>query len=29
MFGSDDVEVDGTTAAGERIPLLRGGAWQI
>jgi len=29
MFGSDEIEVDGTTAAGERIPLLRGGAWQI
>jgi aminopeptidase len=29
MFGSDEVEVDGVTTAGERIPLLRGSAWQI
>jgi aminopeptidase len=29
MIGSDDVDVTGTTAGGERVPLLRGGAWQI
>ena len=29
MFGSDEVEVDGVTGGGERIPLLRGGAWQV
>ena len=29
MFGSDEVEIDGVTRAGERVPLLRAGAWQI
>ena len=29
MFGSDEVEVDGVTRSGERVALLRGGAWQI
>jgi aminopeptidase len=29
MIGGDDVDVDGVTAAGERVPVLRGGAWQI
>jgi aminopeptidase len=29
MIGSDDVSVTGTTAGGDRIPLLRGGAWQL
>jgi aminopeptidase len=29
MIGSDDVAVTGITAAGTRLPLLRGGAWQI
>jgi aminopeptidase len=29
MIGSNDVSVTGVSAAGERIPLLRGGAWQI
>jgi aminopeptidase len=29
MFGADDVEVDGVRRSGERLPLLRGGAWQI
>jgi aminopeptidase len=29
MFGSDDVEVDGVTRGGERVSLLRGGAWQV
>jgi aminopeptidase len=29
MIGSDDVAVTGTTKAGERVPILRGGSWQI
>jgi aminopeptidase len=29
MVGSPDVEVDGITPAGERVPVLRGGEWQI
>ncbi len=29
MIGGDEVEVTGTTRAGEQVPLLRGGAWQI
>jgi aminopeptidase len=29
MIGSDDVEVDGETSDGERVPVLRGGVWQI
>jgi aminopeptidase len=29
MIGSDDVSVTGTTKSGDRVPLLRGGAWQI
>ncbi|HEU4978036.1 MAG TPA: aminopeptidase [Solirubrobacteraceae bacterium] len=29
MIGGDEVGVDGVTAAGERVPVLRGGAWQI
>ena len=29
MIGSDEVDVTGLTAAGEQVPLLRGGAWQI
>ena len=29
MIGSDELEVDGVTAAGERVPLLRAGAWQL
>ena len=28
MIGSPEVEVDGVTAAGERVPVLRGGDWQ-
>jgi len=29
MIGSPELEVDGITAAGERVPVLRGGDWQI
>jgi len=29
MIGSDDVDVTGTTKGGERVPILRGGAWQV
>jgi aminopeptidase len=29
MIGSDDVAVTGVTADGARVPLLRGGVWQI
>jgi aminopeptidase len=29
MIGGDDVDVTGVTGAGERVPVLRGGAWQI
>jgi len=29
MIGSPEVDVDGVTAAGERVPVLRGGSWQI
>ena len=29
MIGSDDVAVSGITRSGERVPILRGGAWQI
>jgi aminopeptidase len=29
MIGSPEVEVDGLTAGGERVPVLRGGTWQI
>ena len=29
MVGSPDVEVDGIAADGERVPVLRGGDWQI
>jgi aminopeptidase len=29
MVGSPELEVDGVTAAGERVPVLRGGDWQI
>jgi len=29
MIGSDDVAVTGTTKSGEKIPILRGGTWQI
>jgi aminopeptidase len=29
MFGGDDVDVTGLTREGERVPLLRGGAWAL
>ena len=29
MIGSPEVDVTGLTASGERVPVLRGGAWQI
>jgi aminopeptidase len=29
MIGADDVSVTGLTAAGERVPVLAGGDWQI
>jgi aminopeptidase len=29
MIGRPELEVDGVTAAGERVPLLRGGDWQL
>jgi aminopeptidase len=29
MIGGDDVDVTGITGGGDRVPLLRGGVWQI
>lgn len=29
MIGGDDVDVTGVTAEGERVPVLRGGTWQL
>ncbi len=29
MIGSPELDVDGVTAAGEHVPVLRGGQWQI
>ncbi len=29
MIGSNEVDVDGVTREGDRVPVLRGGAWQI
>ena len=29
MVGGDDVAVTGVTESGERVPVLRGGAWQL
>ena len=29
MIGSPELEVTGVTAAGERVPVLRGGGWQL
>jgi aminopeptidase len=29
MIGSPEVDVTGVAADGDRVPVLRGGAWQI
>jgi aminopeptidase len=29
MIGSNEVDVDGVTRDGDRVPVLRGGSWQI
>jgi leucyl aminopeptidase (aminopeptidase T) len=29
MIGGDDVYVTGITREGERVPILRGGRWEI
>jgi hypothetical protein len=29
MIGGDEVDVTGITRAGDRVLVLRGGAWQI
>ena len=29
MIGADDVDVTGITRDGDRVPVLRGGAWQV
>ena len=29
MVGSDELDVTGLTASGERVPVLRGGSWQL
>ena len=29
MIGSREIDVDGVTRDGARVPVLRGGAWQI
>jgi hypothetical protein len=29
MIGRPELEADGLTAAGDRVPLLRGGDWQL
>ena len=29
MIGGDEVDVTGLTAGGERVPVLRGGVWQL
>jgi aminopeptidase len=29
MIGRSDMEVDGITADGERVPILRDGTWQL
>ena len=29
MIGSNEVDVDGITRDGERVPVLRGGSWQV
>jgi leucyl aminopeptidase (aminopeptidase T) len=29
MIGGDDVDVTGLTRNGSRVPVLRGGGWQL
>ncbi len=29
MIGGDDVDVTGVERGGARVPVLRGGAWQL
>jgi leucyl aminopeptidase (aminopeptidase T) len=29
MIGSTEVDVDGITRDGDRVPVLRGGTWQL
>jgi aminopeptidase len=29
MIGSNEVDVDGITRDGDRVPVLRGGSWQL
>jgi aminopeptidase len=29
MIGSNEVDVDGITRDGDRVPVLRGGSWQV
>ncbi len=29
MIGSDELEVDGVTASGEAVPILRAGDWLL
>jgi aminopeptidase len=29
MIGSNELDVDGITSDGDRVPVLRGGSWQI
>jgi len=29
MIGSPEIDVTGLTTSGERVPVLRDGAWQI
>ena len=29
MIGSPELDVDGLTADGDIVPLLRGGSWQV
>jgi aminopeptidase len=29
MIGSNELEIDGVTAAGEAVPILRGGNWLL
>ena len=28
MIGSNELDVDGITRDGDRVPVLRGGSWQ-